>query len=368
MTFGECQRSVKMKFDYVIGNPPYQEESENKSSKNGQAPRKNIFHYFQIQADEIARESTVMIYPGGRWMHQSGKGLKQFGKELINDHRLSTVEFFPDAKEVFGRAADLADGITIVTKRQDKTTEGFNYVYAHNGNIKQIYTENPGDDLVPLNPNDVSITKKIKRFVSKYKIEFLHDAILPRSLFGIESDFVEKHPDLVRQYNESEIVDYDQEIKLLTNDKAGKAGRAKWFIANRSVIKNKAEYIDEFQVVVSSANAGGQKRDNQIEIIDNHSAYGRARVALRSFKTYEEAKNFYEYAKTYLIRYAFLMTDEALTSLGLMVPDIKNYKSDNGIIDFNIDLDKQLFVMIDLSDEEIAYIRGVIDNLRGSKN
>ena len=101
-----------MKFDFVIGNPPYQEESENKSKTNGQASRKNIFHFFQLQADEVARTSSVLIYPGGRWMHQSGKGLKQFGKELINDSRLSTVEFYPDAKDIFGSAADLADGVT----------------------------------------------------------------------------------------------------------------------------------------------------------------------------------------------------------------------------------------------------------------
>ena len=48
-----------MKFDYCIGNPPYQEESENKSKTNGQAPRKNIFHFFQLQADEVARTSSV---------------------------------------------------------------------------------------------------------------------------------------------------------------------------------------------------------------------------------------------------------------------------------------------------------------------
>ena len=135
-------------------------------------------------------------------------------------------------------------------------------------------------------------------------------------------------------------------------------------MADRGVIKQNVEYIDEFQVVVSSANAGGQKRDNQIAIIDNYSAYGRSRVALRSFKTLDEAKNFYEYAKSYVIRYAFLMTDEALTSLGLLVPDIEDYSFDNGIIDFNRNIDEQLYSKIQLNDSDIAYIKDVVDNHR----
>lgn len=93
-----------MKFDFVIGNPPYQHESESSSSKtNGQKPMTNIFHYFQQQADEIVKESSVMIYPGGRWIHQSGKGVKEFGKSQINDPSLSTVEFYPNASDVFGK-------------------------------------------------------------------------------------------------------------------------------------------------------------------------------------------------------------------------------------------------------------------------
>ncbi len=353
-----------MKFDFVIGNPPYQEESENTSETNGQAPRKNIFHYFQIEADEIAGDSSVLIYPGVRWMHQSGKGLKQFGKEQINDPKLSLVEFYPIAKEVFGNAADLADGITIVTKKQDKKEKGFRYTYKKDGYIKTVTVDNPGDDLLPLNPNDLLITKKIKKFVKDKNINFLHEAILPRSLFGVESDFVEKNPAAVRLYETSSKINYKKEIKLFTNDKAGKAGRAKWYIVDRSVIKHNPEYIDEYQVVVSSANAGGQKRDNQLEIIDNHSAYGRARVGLRSFKSLEEAQNFYSYVKSYVIRFAFLMTDEALTSLGLLVPDIVDYKFDNGIIDFNNDIDEQLFKLIGFSTEEVKYIKSTIDNLR----
>lgn len=72
----------------------------------------------------------------------------------------------------------------------------------------------------------------------------------------------------------------ENSIKLFTNDRAGKAGRATWFIANRDVITRNEDYITQWQVVVSSANAGGQKRDNQLEIIDNHSAFGRSRLAL----------------------------------------------------------------------------------------
>ena len=151
---------------------------------------------------------------------------------------------------------------------------------------------------------------------------------------------------------------------MLTNDKAGKAGRAKWFVADRSVVKQNVRYVDEFQVVVSSANAGGQKRDNQIAIIDNYSAFGRSRVALRSFETFDEAKNFYEYAKSYVVRYAFLMTDEALTSLGLLVPDIENYSFDNGIIDFRKNIDEQLYSKIQLTASDTAYIKDVVDHHR----
>ena len=139
-----------------------------------------------------------------------------------------------------------------------------------------------------------------------------------------------------------------------------------WFITDREVIaSDKQEYISQWQVVVSSAHAGGQYgRDNQIAIMDNYSAFGRARVALRSFKTQEEAQNFYDFARTYVIKYAFLMTAEALSTLGLLVPDIMNYKNDNGIIDFSKDTDEQLFNMLRLTESEITYIKDTIDNVR----
>lgn len=356
-----------MKFDYVIGNPPYQEETSIEITTNGQKSRKNIFHYFQIEADKISKEGTVMIYPGGRWIHQSGKGLKQFGLEQINDKKMSKLYFYPNSKELFGNSADLSDGISIVVKDTNKETKGFDYIYKNIDDYKKVFVDNPGDELMPLNPNDVLIIKKISDFVHSYSLKYLHNSILSRSLFGIESDFVSKNQHKVRNYKNGDFFDKNTEIKLFTNDKAGKAGRAKWYITNKDVIKQNQEYIYEWQVIVSSANAGGQKRDNQIEIVDNYSAYGRSRVALRSFKTYDEALNFYNYANTYFVKYAFLMTDEALTSLGKKVPDLLDYTNNNKLVDFSGELDVQLFSLAELSEEDINYIKNVVDNVRKEK-
>ena len=186
---------------------------------------------------------------------------------------------------------------------------------------------------------------------------------MPRSLFGIESSFIQDNPGKAIPIEQAHKLDYTTQIKLFTNDKAGKAGRAKWFVVDRTTIKNNLSFIDEWQVVVSSANAGGQKRDNQIEIIDNHSAFGRSRVALASFKSEQEAQNFFKYMQTYIVRFMFLMTDEALTSLGKRVPDLKDYSS-NAVVDFNKDLDVQLYKLFGLTDSEIKYVENVIKNQR----
>lgn len=48
--------------------------------------------------------------------------MQNFGKKQINDKSLSVVEFYPDAGELFGEAASLSDGITIVTKNHKKAS------------------------------------------------------------------------------------------------------------------------------------------------------------------------------------------------------------------------------------------------------
>ena len=351
-----------MKFDFVIGNPPYQQETSNEITTNGQRSRKNIFQYFQIAADNISTEGSVLVYPGGRWIHQSGKGLRQFGQDLINDKRLAKLKYFARSGDIFANT-DIPDGISIVVKKQNKTEEGFEYTYYHQGQSQSIKMKGPGEELMPINPKDTVILNKISDVLQRDSIPCLHDAILPRSLFSIESDFVEKNPSRVREYHDGMGYDSSKQVKLFTNDKAGAAGRSKWFLVERNILTQSIQYISEWQVVVSSAHPGGQDgRDNQLAIIDNNSAFGRARVALRSFKSKEEAENFFRYMKTYLVRFTLLMTDESLTSLAKRVPDFEDYSYTNTILDFKDDLDSQLFSYFSLTEDDITYIKEVVDN------
>ena len=208
---------------------------------------------------------------------------------------------------------------------------------------------NPGKVLMALDPMAENISKKIQAFVQN-KYDYIFNSVLPRSLFSIESDFVENNPTLVRLYEEGDCLDKD-EIKLFTNDKAGKAGRATWYVTSKSVITTGEEYLYRWKVVVSSANAGGQKRSNQIAVIDNRSAFGRSRVALKTFETESEARNFYVYCQTDFIRYAFLLTDEALTSLGKLVPDLLDYTDHNSMIDYSQDVNIQLYHLFGIDEE-----------------
>ena len=345
-----------MKFNAVVGNPPYQEVVAQKESANGQKVSVSIFQYFQMISERLGRY-TALIYPGARWIHRSGKGFEQFGLSQINDPRLCLLKFFPNSTDVF-KEVGIADGLSIVMKDTQKESRGFKYIYSQGGIDVSVYADNPGEELFPLNPLNNEIATLLSHAIQKYRC--LHDAILSRSLFSIESDFVEKNPTRVREYNNGDKFDSNTEIKLFTNDKAGKSGRARWYAAKRDVITTGLDHLDRWKVIVSSANAGGQKRSNQIAIVDNYSAFGRSRVALKTFATEQEAKNFFKYATSEIIRFAFLLTDESLTSLAKKVPDLLDYSDNNGLIDYSGNINEQLYKLFGIDEKNQQHIKEVL--------
>lgn len=83
-------------------------------------------------------------------------------------------------------------------------------------------------------------------------------------------------------------------------------------------------------------------------------------LTLKTFATEQEAKNFFKYATSEIIRFAFLLTDESLTSLAKKVPDLLDYTDANGIIDYNGDVNAQLYKLLGIDDRNQQHIKELL--------
>lgn len=70
-----------MKFDFVIGNPPYQEDTDGAGRQ-----AKPVYNLFFEQAKKMEPESIALITPS-RWF-SGGMGLNQFREDMMNDRSL----------------------------------------------------------------------------------------------------------------------------------------------------------------------------------------------------------------------------------------------------------------------------------------
>jgi len=168
-----------MKFDIIIGNPPYQ-----LSDGGAFASATPIYQLFVERAKELNPKYLCMIVPS-RWM-TGGKGLDDFRKEMIADRHIRKLEDFEDGKECFP-SNEIKGGVCFFLWSRDE--EGKCEITSHKqkeGIHKSVrYLQEDGADVFIRDERLVAIFKK----VMSAKITPFSKIVSPRKPYGLSGDF-----------------------------------------------------------------------------------------------------------------------------------------------------------------------------------
>ncbi len=170
------KRLKDMKFDVIIGNPPYQ-----LSDGGNESSAKPIYQLFIQQAKKLNPRYITMIIPS-RWM-QGGKGLDAFRKEMMNDTNISYIFDYEDASKCFP-GVHIDSGVCYFLI--DKAHKGkLHYTYYNMfGECIEVdrYLKSDLSDVVIRDYREVSIIEKVKTNKTFDKI------VSSRKPYGIAKD------------------------------------------------------------------------------------------------------------------------------------------------------------------------------------
>ena len=111
--FYDLSGGNKMKFDFIIGNPPYQgdvEESENKTFMP------SVYNLFMDMAYELS-DRVELVHPA-RFLFNAGQTPKTWNQKMLSDPNLKILYFEPDSSKNFPNT-DIKGGVVI--SYHDKT-------------------------------------------------------------------------------------------------------------------------------------------------------------------------------------------------------------------------------------------------------
>lgn len=168
-----------MKFDVIIGNPPYQ--LEDSGFGISATP---IYHKFIEQAKKLNPRYLSMIVPA-RWF-AGGKGLDGFRDDMLHDLSIRIIHDYPQAYECFP-GVQIKGGVCYFL--WDRDNKGNCEVFTHkDGNIsdsvKRPLLEEGCDTFIRYN-EAIGILRKVQ----KYKEETIYDKVSSRQPFGLSTNF-----------------------------------------------------------------------------------------------------------------------------------------------------------------------------------
>ena len=231
-----------MRFDFVIGNPPYQQEKED----NGRQPP--VYDKFMESTYQVS--DRVLLITPARFLFNAGQTQKEWNKKMLSDPHLKVLMYEQDSSKVFPNT-DIKGGV-VVTYRNANTNFG---------EIGSFTTYNE------LN----SITKKIESNNSFSKGAFAN-LISSRGMYRFTNDFFEENPKNLtgRSKGTGNMItsnSFDLFPDIFTIDKPESTeeyiqvfGRVRnqrvyrW-IKKRYVITN--DFLEKYNVIVPEANGTG---------------------------------------------------------------------------------------------------------------
>ena len=323
------QNIFNMKFDVIIGNPPYQLSDGGSGTGISAKP---IYHHFVEQAIKLNPNYLTMIIPS-RWF-AGGKGLNEFRETMLKDKRIEKLVDFMSSKDCFP-GVNIAGGVNYFL--WNKSHEGMCEIVNMNNDIG--YSSKRSLDEFDIFIRDNKAIGIIKKILSK-DVEFMVDKVLPRNPFGFSS----KERGLKKIFYDS--------VKLISSGGVG--------YVPRKMINNNEDQIDRFKVTIGKVVPSNGEVDVTPEqgykvitlpkIIGKNTIHTESYMLLSSFNNLNEAENFKEYMKLKLPRFLLKQTLSSMNiSRGsfMFVPFLEYSKSWTN---------KDLYEYFNLNDEEINLV------------
>lgn len=322
----------RMKFDVIIGNPPYQ-----LSDSGFGRSASPIYQLFVQQAKKLNPRYLIMIIPS-RWF-AGGKGLDNFRAEMLGDNRIRKIVDFEDASECFP-AVDIAGGVCYFLWERDSRGQcEFTNVYKGE-KVVSARSLNEFPTLIRYS-QAIPIIHKILAMKEKS----MSEQVTSRKPFGLPTNARPlKHGDIQLRWNKGEGP------------------------YNRKDVITGADMIDKWKVITSkvSYDHGGQPDKNGmrrvlsiVDILEPGVICTETYIVAGAFDTKAEAERLAQYLRTRFVRFlvAQLSFSQDITKerfLYVPIPAVSIAWTD-----------ELLYKRYGLNKEEIAFIESKISPMEG---
>ncbi|MFQ5592207.1 MAG: Eco57I restriction-modification methylase domain-containing protein, partial [Phycisphaerae bacterium] len=332
-----------MQFDVIIGNPPYQLETDG----HGKQARP-IYHQFVRQAKALESRYLSMIIPA-RWF-SGGMGLDEFREGMLSDNRLREINDYLTASDVFP-GVGLKGGVCYFLWERDNP--GQCRVTTHFKDWPVSTATRPllekGADVFIRFNEGLSILKKVlavetgqSKSLSLPENKRFDRLVSSIGAFGLDSTFRGKE-------KRSE----DGDLKVYRNGGIG-------FIARSKVLKEQAVF-DKWKVFIGRAAPGTGNRDTYPHRIISTPFIGEpgsisswTYMYIGPFNSKIEAESVLSYLTCRLTRFMILLhkpSQDTTRKVYTFVPTQEWTKRWT---------DENLYAKYDITDSEIAFIEKVV--------